>query len=188
MITRRETTLEQFAGGRLLTPGRPEGLQLQPLIIAVGIGKPVRRRQHLLWRSTAELPLGSLPGVHLGKLQVLEQRGDRFTFDPRRLDERAIGTGDPVDAAVGRVSQRIPRAVLHVADERVMPVEKIETAIGPDLQITGTEVSVGRLDQILAKPALDFAAILDDLKILDAQEADRIGVEIVTLDHVGEVP
>jgi hypothetical protein len=54
-----------------------------------------------------------------------------------------------------------------VADQRVVPVEKEEAAVGADLQITGAKIAVGRLDQVLPEAALELAAGLDDREVLD---------------------
>jgi len=42
------------------------------------------------------------------------------------FDEGACRVGDTVDAAVLVVAEGIARAVLHVADEDVVPVDEVE--------------------------------------------------------------
>ena len=188
MVPGGEAPLEQPQRRLLLPPGGPEGFELQQFVVAVGIGEGFGGRQHLGGRPAPQLSLGTLAGVHLGQRQVGKQRVERGPLYHGRVDQRSRRIGDAVDAAILIVAERVAGRVLHVADQRVVPVDKIEAAIGADLQVAGTEIAVVRLDQVLPEVALDLRAVLDDFKVLDAEEADRVGVEVVALHLLGEVP
>ena len=43
-----------------------------------------------------------------------------------RFDEGSVRVGDAVDAAVFVVTEGVASAVLHVADEDVVPIAKVE--------------------------------------------------------------
>jgi hypothetical protein len=57
------------------------------------------------------------------------------------FDLGAFGICNAVDAPVFMVAERIACAVLHVADEDVVPVDKVERAIGRELEVNGTKVA-----------------------------------------------
>jgi hypothetical protein len=86
---------------------------------------------HLDAVALPELDLGQFADVLLGFLQQIQQRGDRLPMDLRGLQQLAAFVGDAVDAAVLLVAIRIAQMMLHVADERLVPVREIERAVGP---------------------------------------------------------
>ena len=85
------------------------------------------------------------------------------------------------------VAQRIASAVLHVADKLVLPVHHIERSIGCELKIHGTEIGIGRNEQVLAVVALVTRAVVFQRVLLDAEEADGVAEQEVALHVVGEM-
>ena len=108
-------------------------------------------------------------------------------MDFRRSDEWSVRVGDAVDAAVDVVAEWIAGAVLHVADEYVVPVDDVERAVGGELHVDGAEVAVGAGEQVVAVGAFVAGAVVGDLVLFGAEEADGVVDEDVALDVVGEV-
>ncbi len=77
--------------------------------------------------------------------------------------------------------------MLHVTDQRVVPIDEVQASVGSDFQVTRTEVAIGRLDQVLAEFAFDLNAVFHRLVLLDSQEANCVGVHVVALNFIGEV-
>ena len=93
----------------------------------------------------------------------------------------------PVDAAVAVIAIRVALRILHVADERVVPVDEVEGAVGADLRIAGAEVAVGRGDEVFDPLAVVAGAVVLHLELQDAVHVDDAGVEEVALRRLGEV-
>ncbi len=113
--------------------------------------------------------------------------GDRRAVDLRRRQQRPALRRDAPDAATRLVAARIANRVLHVADERVEPVDHVERAVGSELHADRPEVRVGGLQQRLDFDADETGALLDGLVLLDAEEPDDVVVEEVALRGLGEV-
>jgi len=91
----------------------------------------------------AEFAAGAVAGAVFGEGEVFEEGGEGGLVDFGGFDEEAVGVGDAVDAAVFVVAEGIAGAVLHVADEDVVPVDEVEGAIGREFEIDGAEVAIG---------------------------------------------
>jgi len=81
--------------------------------------------------------------------------------------------------------------MLHVADDVVRPVAKVDRAIRPDADADGAEVrQVFRLgrDEVLHRFAFQAGAVLSDFHAVDALEGDDVDVEKISLELVGEMP
>ena len=113
--------------------------------------------------------------------------GDGGTVDRHRLDKRAAGVGDAVDAAMHVVAQGIAGIVLHVANEDVVPVDHVQGAIGSELKIHRAEVAIAALQQVLPESGLPAGAVVHDLVLLDAEESDGIAQDDISLHFVREV-
>jgi len=74
----------------------------------------------------AEFAAGAVAGAGFREGEVFEEGGEGGVVDFSGSDEGAVGVGDAVDAAVEVVAEGIARAVLHVADEDVVPVDEVE--------------------------------------------------------------
>ena len=72
------------------------------------------------------------------------------------------------------VTIRIPSAVLHVPNERIMPVDQIERTIGRKLHIHRPEIWVRTFDQIVPKLALISGPIVHHRMLLGPEESDGV--------------
>src|SRR5262249_9594339 len=78
--------------------------------------------------------------------------------------------------------------VLHVADERLVPVQKIQRAVGSDADRRGTKVRVIRFDQMIGNGlALDPRAFLLNLHAVNALETNHVQVEEIPLKILREM-
>ena len=145
------------------------------------------RGEHLGGRTGTQLAAGAVAGAVFGLLEVREQFGDGGAGDLGGLDQRPPGVGDAVDAAVLMVAVRVARVVLHVPDQRVVPIEEVERTIGRELQVHRAEVAVGGTEQVAIGLAHEACAVVALRPEADAQEADRIARHEVALVRVGEV-
>ena len=134
-----------------------------------------------------QLDLGAVADAVLGLLEQVEQLLDRLAGDLGGLQERPALVGDPVDPAVDPVAARVAEVVLHVADDRVLPVDEPDRAVGPDLEVGGAEVGVGRGDDRLDLGAGEARVVVLELVLEDALEADDVGDQQVPLHALGEV-
>src|SRR5438552_1295280 len=86
------------------------------------------------------------------------------------------------------IPARIAQVVLHVADDRVLPIEKIHGAVRADLDGVGPEIRVAGIDNRLDFDSGEARALVADLVLKNALETDDVGDEVVALDIIGEVP
>lgn len=93
--------------------------------------------------TAADFAAGAIAGAVFGEGEIIEEGFEGSLVDFCGFDEGAGGAGDTVDAAVLVIAEGIAGAVLHVADEDVVPVAEVERAIGREFQIDGPEVAVG---------------------------------------------
>ena len=104
-----------------------------------------------------------------------------------RFYKRAVRVGDTVNAAVAMITEGITGAVLHVADEDVVPIRDIQGAIGGKFEIRGAVVTVFGNDEILAVLGGVARILIHDLVLFGAKEADGIVEKNVALHIVWEV-
>ncbi len=124
-------------------------------IIAVERGEPCLGRGDDLARvPRTQLDLRAGADPVLGTLEQLQQGLDRSAGDLRRRREGAPLAGHPIDPPVSPVAARVAEVVLHVADDRVLPIEKIDRAVGPGLDVRRPEVH----DQSTSQHRLDLGA------------------------------
>ena len=110
------------------------------------------RRTHFLTAamtsSVSRLPssiLAQLADVVLRLLEQVEQRGDRLAVDLGGLSSGRPSIRDAVDAAVLVVAVGVAQVVLHVADDRVVPVGEVDRAVRTDVDAGGAEVRIARM-------------------------------------------
>ena len=84
------------------------------------------------------------------------------------------------------ITIRIPQRVLHVPDERVVPVDEPERTIGPDLDITWAEHRIIGNEQILLETALDAGAHIGKIMLPDPPQRDDVGQQVITLQVIAE--
>ncbi len=170
---------------------QPEGLEHVPPVFRVaGVERAdplLQRREHLLRGPFAELAAGVVPGPVLVRLEQIEQLGHRRAGDPGPVDQRTTRVGDPPDPAVRVVAVRVADRVLHVANQRVEPVDHIQGPIGPELEGHRAEIRVGRAEQRLDGRPAEARAVLLDAVAEDALEADVVIEQVIPLRLVGEV-
>ena len=136
---------------------------------------------------SAEFATGAIAGSVFGLLEVLEELGHGGAGDLGGLDERALGVGDAVDASAFTVAIRVTRVVLHVADERVVPVDEVERAVRREFEVDRAEVAVGGRDEVAVGLAGEAGAVVGLFAKTDAEESDRIADHEVALLRIGEV-
>ena len=81
----------------------------------------------------------------------------------------------------------VPQVVLHVTDDRVVPVAEINRAIRADVDRGRAEVRVAGRNEVFECFAFEAGALLADLHAVDALEADDVAVQKISLKLLGEV-
>ena len=157
-------------------------------VLGVELGDPgLDGRKHFGRRVAAEFAAGTVSGAVFGLLEVLEEFGHGGAVDLGGLQERTLGVGDAVDAAVLVVAVRIAGVMLHVPDQRVVPVEEVERAVRGEFEVDRTEVAVGGCEQVAVGLADETGAVVMLRAEADAEEADGVAGHEVALLRVGEV-
>lgn len=93
---------------------------------------------------------GAVASAGFGEGEVFEEFGEAGVVDFGGFDEWATWVSDAVDATVFVIAEGVAGAVLHVADEDVVPVAEVEGAIGRELVVDGAEVAVGGFEEVVA--------------------------------------
>ena len=79
------------------------------------------------------LPQNHLVWTILGAVKVM---------DLSRFEERAAFVGHAINAAMSMIAIWIANVVLHVADDRIVPIEEIDRAIRRDIDCGGAEIRI----------------------------------------------
>ena len=82
----------------------------------------------------------------------------------------------------------IANVVLKVADDRIVPVEEVDRAIRPDIDIRRTKVRIGREHDRLQLGTDEAGAFVIEFVLQDALESDHVGHQQIALVVLGEVP
>ena len=85
-----------------------------------------------------------------------------------------------------RVAAGVAEVVLHVADERILPVEKVNGAVRPDFDIGRAEIRIGRGEDRFHFGRGQARARVLRLVLQNALESNDIGHEQVALILFGE--
>ena len=88
---------------------------------------------------------------------------------------------------MGVVAVRVAERVLHVADQRIEPVDDVKRSIRPELEGDRPEIGVGRLQERLDRRARESRAVFLDAIPQNALEADVVVQKVVALGVVGEM-
>ena len=175
----------------VLRPSGPEGFAevvLVGRVLLVELGGPgLHGGEHFARGVAAEFATGAVAGAVFGLLEVLEEFGDGSAGDLRGLHQRTLRVGDAVDAAMLAVAVGIACVVLHVADERIMPVDEVERAVRGELEVHRAEVAVGRGEEVAVGLAGEAGAVVGLLAEADAEEADGVADHEVALLRFREV-
>ena len=99
--------------------------------------------------ATGELALRLVARPALGRFEGGNYVLKRRIQEPRRLHQGRRGRADPPDPAVRLVARRIAILVVLVADDRVIPVDDVDRAVGADLHVDRAEVPVAGMDERL---------------------------------------
>ena len=75
-------------------------------------------------------------------LEQVEQRGDGLAMNFLRLEQGTAIVRDAINAPLHFVAVGVAQVVLHVADDRVMPIGEIDRAIGTDADRGRAEVRI----------------------------------------------
>src|SRR5262249_4594290 len=76
----------------------------------------------------------------------------------------------------------------HVANDRVVPIEEVESTIRADAKVRGPEVRVRRGEQAFLFGADKAGSLVLELVLKDALEADDVADQQVALHRLREVP
>ena len=87
--------------------------------------------------------------------QHADQFGRSLVGDRDWLRDRLVLVRDPPDAAVLVVTVRVANRVLHMPDERVVPVDNVQRGVRSEDQIDRAERGIVRLHQRLSRHALE---------------------------------
>ena len=128
-----------------------------------------------------------LPHAIFGGLQQFEQFLDRLPVDLRRLQCLSADVAHAVNATVLFVPARVAEVVLHVADDRVLPIDEVEGAVRPRLHVHGAEVRIGAAEDRFEFGAFDAGTALFDLVAQQPLEPDDVRDDQVPVEVVGEV-
>ena len=108
-----------------------------------------RRRSRLSCRGRTVRSAPAARTRSSGAFSRVEQLFDRLAGDARRSFQRAAGVRHAVHAAVDAIAIGIPQVVLHVADDRVVPVGEVDRPVGTDLEVGRAKVRIGRVEDRL---------------------------------------
>ncbi|MFN9943269.1 MAG: hypothetical protein ACK56I_27745, partial [bacterium] len=124
-------------------PQHPQGLETAMLVVGrlrVLGGQPgAHRRHHFRVRPAGKGDPGPVADANR---RVGEQRDDvgrRLPADRHGLLDRLVSHHHAIHAAVEAVAIGIAEIVLHVPDDRVLPIGEVQGAVGAHLQVGGPE-------------------------------------------------
>ena len=95
----------------------------------------LQRGQHIFGVAPAQFNLRAVPYAVFRLLEQFKQPIDRLPRDLCRLEQRPSGIRHPVHASVRVVARRVAQVVLHVTDERVVPIKKVQRPVRSDLGV-----------------------------------------------------
>src|SRR6266850_7621097 len=116
-----------------------------------GGGPFLRGGDDLIAIAAAQLDAGTVTYAIFRPTQQIEETLNGFAGDFDRFHRRPFGRGHAVDAPVFAVAVRIAQIVLHVADDRVVPVAEVDRAVRAHLDVGGAEIRVGGRHDVFLK-------------------------------------
>ncbi len=191
MVLRPQQLLEQRFVHHVVRLEQPQRFEQMMLVVRIvgaqRIDPLARRGDHRLCVATRQLKLRPIPHAVLRLLEQIQQRFNRLVRDRLRIQQGTAFVNHPVDAAVLTVATWIAHVMLHVTDDRVLPVGEVNRAVGTDLEVHRSEVGVGRSDDRLHFHAANARAVLFQTVLENSLEADHVAHEEVALQFFGEV-
>ena len=191
MVRRLQHALEELDVYHVVPLMDPQRLHQLVLIIGVALVErrhPAIHRGHHLFRVVlGKFNLGQLPRPVLGLLQQFEQRRNGFAVNLGLLQQRTALVSDAIDAPVLVITVGIAQVMLHVSDDRIVPVGEIDRAVGPQLDVDRPEVGIGRGHDVLQRFPFDARAVFSDLDAINALETDDVQVEEIVLELFREM-
>ena len=148
----------------------------------------LHRGDHLPRIVPVQLELGPFAHLVLRFLEQLEQRFDGLTVDGRSWEQRPALVGDPVNPPMPVVPVGVPQMMLHVPDDRLVPVGKVNGAVRTGGDGDGTKIRIARFNQMFQRPAHQPGSFLGDIHPKNAAKPDDIQIEKIPLKLVGEMP
>src|ERR1051325_10835990 len=110
----------------------PQTFQYVMLLCSIFLIKPgepfVGGSDDILGLARSQLDAGPITDAVLRALQSVEQLFDAGAVDFRSFAEGPAIVGDAVDSAIDAVAIGIAQVVLHVADDGIVPVGKVNGA------------------------------------------------------------
>jgi hypothetical protein len=88
---------------------------------------------------------------------------------------------------MGMIPVGIARIVLHVSDQRVVPIDQVKGTVWRKLEVDGSEIPVIGLQEVLSELRGIPRSILCQPMLLDPKESDVVPDKDITLHLVGEV-
>src|SRR5262245_4965060 len=86
------------------------------------------------------------------------------------------------------VPVRVAQMMLHVADDGILPVAKINCAVGPDVDRHWAKIRVTGANQVLLPLAFETRAVLAHLHAINPLKPNHIAVEKIPLELRRKVP
>ena len=170
----------------------PQGLK--PIVFERGrrggeLGQPgLYSRHHFSFRPTGKFNPGPVPYPVDRIGQQRHQLRHLATGDRHRFRYRFVGHHHPVDPAMDPIAAGIAQVVLHVADDRVLPVGEIDRPVGAHLQIGRPEIRIARrhdrlhLDRLWKRGVARLELILQN-----SLKADHVAHQQVALQVAGKM-
>ena len=90
----------------------------------------------------AELDFRAGPDIVFGFFQKLQETFDRFTCNLLWLEQRTSLISHTIDAPVSVIAVWVANVVLHMADDRIVPVENVERTVWRDIDGRWTEIRI----------------------------------------------
>ena len=119
--------------------------------------------------------------------EQIEQLRNRLASNGGGLEQVATFVADSIDTTVNLVTGRVSQVVLHVTDDRVLPVCEVDAPIRSDFDIGRAEVRIGGEDDRLNFGGSEAGVLLLQLVLQDPLEADHVVDQDVASMLFGEM-
>src|SRR5215831_4688416 len=156
---------------------------LESWIVRIEAGDPfVESRLHFPEVVFGEFDFRPFTHLVFGCFEQIEQGRNRLPIDFRGLRQFPAFISHAVNPAMGVIAIWITEMMLHMADDRVLPVAEINRAVRPNIHRYRAEVRIARTDERFERLAPQAGAVLADFDAVDSLEPDDVGVEKISLE------
>ena len=153
----------------------PQGLGQRVALFGFQAFDPaLHRRNHVLRFAAAQFDFGPVSYAVVLAFQQFQQTCHRLAGDLRQLGRLPAFVAQSVDAAVFAVAVRVAQVVLHVADDRVLPVGNVQGSVRPHLGIYRAEVRISAQQHRLEFAAPECCSVVFDLVPEHALHTDAV--------------